>query len=167
MEVDDNCRCVGGWRQAKGRVLGVLKEDGEANGSEWTDGGGVDEIDEDPPPSPPATASLATAAWIAETMTEVVAEVAMGGSDNDNRGQNGDQDDDVHPSSSCYYRPFSSSADPPAPSLPGVAGEGGGRVAAATTTRTTWRCCTLHRWRLDVGNANANGADAMVGCGNR
>jgi hypothetical protein len=25
-----------------------------------------------------------------------------------------------------YYRPFSSSADPPAPSLPGVAGGGGG-----------------------------------------
>ncbi len=67
-------------------------------------------------------------------MMEVVAEVAMGGSDNDNRGQDGDQDDNVHPSSSCYYRPFSSFVDPPAPSLPGVAGGGGGRVAAATTT---------------------------------
>ena len=22
----------------------------------------------------------------------------------------------------------------------------------------------LHRWRLDVGNANADGADAMAGC---
>ena len=25
----------------------------------------------------------------------------------------------------------------------------------------------LHRWRLDVGNANADGADAMAGCGYR
>jgi len=25
----------------------------------------------------------------------------------------------------------------------------------------------LHRWRLDVGNANADGANTMAGCGNR
>jgi hypothetical protein len=55
--------------------------------------------------------------------------------------------DDVCPSSSCYYRPFSSSVDSPAPSLPGVAGGVGGRVAAtATMTRTTWRCCTGGGW---------------------
>jgi hypothetical protein len=36
-----------GWRQAKGWVRGVLREDGEADGSDWTDGGGDGEIDED------------------------------------------------------------------------------------------------------------------------
>ncbi len=41
-------RGVGGWRQAKGWVRGVLTEDGKADGSHWTDGGGDGEIDEDP-----------------------------------------------------------------------------------------------------------------------
>jgi len=56
-------------------------------------------------------------------------------------------DNDVHPSSSCYYRSVSSLADPPVPSLPGVAGVAA-VAAATTTTRTTWRCCTGGSWKL-------------------
>ena len=60
-------------------------------------------------------------------------------------GPGKNHDNDVHPSSSCYYRPSSSSADPPTPAM-------------------------LHRWRLDAGNANSDGADARCdgrGGGNR
>jgi hypothetical protein len=71
-----------------------------------------------------------------------------GGSENDDRGRDSDPDNDVRPSSFCSYRPSFSSADPPAPSLPGVAGGGGDarRVAATATTRTTWRCCPGGGW---------------------
>ena len=58
-----------------------------------------------------------------------VAAGGNGGSDNDVHGQDGNHDDDVCPSSSCCYHPFSSLADPPVPSLPGIASGGGGRVA--------------------------------------
>ena len=69
---------------------------------------------------------------------------------------------------------------PPRPS-PVLPVGGWTRGAAATMTRTTWRCCTGGAGRrqrlgqragaaqvgLDVGNANADGANAMVGCGYR
>ena len=72
-----------------------------------------------------------------------------GGSENDNRGRDGDHDD-VRPSSSYSYHPSFSSADPPAPSLPDVAGGGeDARCAAATaTTRTMWGCCPGGGWTL-------------------
>ena len=90
------------------------------------------------------------AAPTAETMTAVVAEV---GSDNDHSGQDGDHDDDVRPSSSCSYHPSSSSADPPTPSLPGIAGVGGERAARSSGGDDQDDMVVLHRWRLDVDNA--------------
>ena len=54
---------------------------------------------------------------------------------------------------------------PPRPSP--VSPVEGGRVAAAATTTTRNDVAVLHRWRLDVGDAHADGANAMAGCGNR
>jgi len=140
-------RGVGGWRQAKGWVLGVLKEDGEANGSEWTDGGGDDKIDEDPPPSPPTTASSATAAWIVEMMTAVTAEVAMAVVTMTIVAKMA-----TTKTTSTPPPPATTEPSPPwqiHPSRPSPVSPvgGGGRVAAAAmTTRTTWRRCTGGGW---------------------
>jgi hypothetical protein len=86
-----------------------------------------------------------------------------GGSENDDSGRDGDHDDDVLPSSSCSYRPSFSSADPPAPSLPGVAGGGGGRVVRGSDGNDQDDMAVLPRWRLDAGNAKAHGANAVAG----
>jgi len=52
-----------------------------------------------------------------------------------------------------------STPPPPATGGGGTHGGGGGN---------DWDdVAVLHRWRLDVGNANADGVDAMAGCGNR
>jgi len=85
-----------------------------------------------------------------------------GGSENDDRGRDGDHDD-VRLSSSYSYRPSFSSADPPAPSLPDVAGGGGGRMARGGDGNDQDAMAVLPRWRLDAGNANAHGADAVTG----
>ena len=63
-----------------------------------------------------------------------------GGSENDDRGQDGDHDD-VRPSSSYSYRPSFSSVDPPAPSLPNVAGwqRPGRRGGAAQVEAGRWQ----------------------------
>jgi hypothetical protein len=106
----------------------------------------------------------ATAALTAETTAAVAAAEAMAVSDNDDRGQDGDHDDDVVASSSCYYHPSFCSADPPAPSLPGVA-VGGGRAAHGSDGDDQDDVAVLPRWRLDAGNANAHGADAVAGGG--
>ena len=89
--------------------------------------------------------------------------MAAVGSDNDDSGQDGDHDDDVRPSSSCSYHPSSSSADPPTPSLPGVAGVGGERAARGGGGNNQDDVAVLRRWRLDIDSANAHGADTMVG----
>ncbi len=50
--------------------------------------------------------------------------------------------------------------DSPAPSLPGVAGGGGG--ARGSDGDDQDNVAVLPRWRLDAGNANAHGADAVA-----
>jgi hypothetical protein len=85
-----------------------------------------------------------------------------GGIENDDRGRDGDHNDDVCPSSSCSYRPSFSLVDPPATSLPSVAG-GGGRAARGGDGNDQDNVAVLPRWRLDAGNTNAHSANAVAG----
>ena len=87
-----------------------------------------------------------------------------GSSENEDRGQDSDHDD-ICPSFSYSYHPSFSLADPPAPSLPDIAGGGGDTRHAAFGGNGDDQddVAVLPRWRLDAGNANAQGADAVAG----
>ena len=84
-----------------------------------------------------------------------------GGSENDDRGRDGDHDDDVRPSS-LLLPSLLLLGGPTRPVPPRHCRWGGGRTARGGNGDNQDDVAVLPRWRLDAGNANAHGADAVA-----